>query len=130
MLVIKRFSERKKDFRWRKKTGKIRAKRSFFLDVAKSLSLEYEHVAMNLTLLEQNCADNMANEHVPSSATTRSDDQILLFNAWVPIGKGNHVLDLQKKKRNPILRSLWRLCITQTSSELSLHQPMFLPALQ
>ncbi|GJY19395.1 integrase, catalytic region, zinc finger, CCHC-type containing protein [Tanacetum coccineum] len=72
----------------------------------------------------------MANEHVPSSATTRSDDQILLFNAWVPIGKGNHVLDLQKKKRNLILRSLWRLCITQTSSELSLHQPMFLPALQ
>ncbi|GKD16343.1 hypothetical protein Tco_1205501 [Tanacetum coccineum] len=32
----------------------------------------------------------MANEHVPSPATTRSDDQILLFNAWVPIGKGNH----------------------------------------
>ncbi|GJX17336.1 hypothetical protein Tco_0218168 [Tanacetum coccineum] len=31
--------------------------------------------------------DNMANEHVPSPATTRSDDQILLFNAWVPIGK-------------------------------------------
>ncbi|GKC26933.1 hypothetical protein Tco_1034227 [Tanacetum coccineum] len=26
-------------------------------------------------------ADNMANEHVPSPATTRSDDQILLFNA-------------------------------------------------
>ncbi|GKA46976.1 hypothetical protein Tco_0739859 [Tanacetum coccineum] len=72
----------------------------------------------------------MANEHIPSSATTRSDDQILLFNAWVPIGKGNHVLDLQKKKRNPILIYLWRLCITQTSSELSLHQPMFLPALQ
>ncbi|GJY89448.1 hypothetical protein Tco_0504644 [Tanacetum coccineum] len=31
--------------------------------------------------------DNMANEHVPSPATTRSDDQILLFNAWVSIGK-------------------------------------------
>ncbi|GJT63138.1 hypothetical protein Tco_1006671 [Tanacetum coccineum] len=44
--------------------------------------------------------DNMANEHVPFPATTRSDDQILLFNAWVPIGK-----------------------------ELSLHQLMFLPAL-
>ncbi|GKE33550.1 hypothetical protein Tco_1452872, partial [Tanacetum coccineum] len=72
----------------------------------------------------------MANEHVPSPATTRSDDQILLFNAWVPIGKGNHVLDLQKKQRNPIFRSLWILCITQTSSELSLHQLMFLPALQ
>ncbi|GJW12925.1 hypothetical protein Tco_1578752 [Tanacetum coccineum] len=34
-----------------------------------------------------NCVDNMANEHVPSPATTRSDDQIRLFNAWVPIGK-------------------------------------------
>ncbi|GKB71806.1 hypothetical protein Tco_0933218, partial [Tanacetum coccineum] len=68
--------------------------------------------------------------HVPSPATTRSDDQILLFNAWVPIGKGNHVLDLQKKQRNPIFRSLWILCITQTSLELSLHQLMFLPALQ
>ncbi|GJX60819.1 MAK10-like protein, partial [Tanacetum coccineum] len=31
--------------------------------------------------------DNMAIEHVPSPATTRSDDQILLFNAWAPIGK-------------------------------------------
>ncbi|GKD34724.1 hypothetical protein Tco_1250233 [Tanacetum coccineum] len=66
----------------------------------------------------------MANEHVPSPATTRSDDQILLFNAWVPIGKGNHVLDLQKKQRNPIFRSMWILCIIQTSSELSLHQLM------
>ncbi|GJY27751.1 hypothetical protein Tco_0403518 [Tanacetum coccineum] len=56
---------------------------------------------------------NMANKHVPSPATTRSDDQILLFNAWVPIGKGNHVLDLQKKQRNLIFRSLWKtLCNT------------------
>ncbi|GKC38655.1 hypothetical protein Tco_1051039, partial [Tanacetum coccineum] len=31
MLVIKRFSERKKVFRERKKTGKIRAKRRFIL---------------------------------------------------------------------------------------------------
>ncbi|GJV61442.1 hypothetical protein Tco_1467542, partial [Tanacetum coccineum] len=30
---------------------------------------------------------NMANEHVPSPATTRFDDHILLFNAWVLIGK-------------------------------------------
>ncbi|GJZ60289.1 hypothetical protein Tco_0616105 [Tanacetum coccineum] len=31
--------------------------------------------------------NNMANEHVPSPASIRSDDQILLFNAWVSIGK-------------------------------------------
>ncbi|GJR87516.1 hypothetical protein Tco_0211527 [Tanacetum coccineum] len=61
----------------------------------------------------------MANEHVHSPATIRSNDHILLFNAWVPIGKGNHVLDLQKKQRKIIFRSLWILCITQTSSKLS-----------
>nr|GEV03411.1 hypothetical protein [Tanacetum cinerariifolium] len=32
-------------------------------------------------------ANNIANENVPSPATTRSDDQIMLFNAWVLIGK-------------------------------------------
>ncbi|GJR03339.1 hypothetical protein Tco_0526323 [Tanacetum coccineum] len=73
---------------------------------------------------ESNFANNIANKHVPSPATRRSDDQILLFNAWVPIGKGNHVLDLQKKQRNPIFRSLWILSITQTSSELSLAQAL------
>ncbi|GKB45039.1 hypothetical protein Tco_0889981 [Tanacetum coccineum] len=46
--------------------------------------------------------NNMANENVPAHAPTRSDDQILPFNAWVPIGKSNYVLDLQKKQRNPI----------------------------
>ncbi|GJV49355.1 retrovirus-related pol polyprotein from transposon TNT 1-94 [Tanacetum coccineum] len=35
----------------------------------------------------ENCADNMANRNVPSHATIRSDDQIMLFNAWMPIGK-------------------------------------------
>nr|GEX13503.1 hypothetical protein [Tanacetum cinerariifolium] len=38
----------------------------------------------------------MANENVPDPAPIRSDDQILPFAAWVPIGKSNYVLDLQK----------------------------------
>ncbi|GKE67841.1 hypothetical protein Tco_1522002, partial [Tanacetum coccineum] len=46
----------------------------------------------------------MANENVPAPAPTRSDDQILPFAAWVPIGKSNFVLDLQKKQRNPIFQ--------------------------
>nr|GEV10814.1 retrovirus-related Pol polyprotein from transposon TNT 1-94 [Tanacetum cinerariifolium] len=37
-------------------------------------------------------------------APTRSDDQILPFAAWVPIRKSNFVLDLQKKKKNPIFQ--------------------------
>ncbi|GKE18597.1 retrovirus-related pol polyprotein from transposon TNT 1-94 [Tanacetum coccineum] len=47
-------------------------------------------------------AYNMANENVPAPAPTRSDDQILPFAAWVPIGKSNFALDLQKKQNNPI----------------------------
>ncbi|GJZ15168.1 retrovirus-related pol polyprotein from transposon TNT 1-94 [Tanacetum coccineum] len=45
--------------------------------------------------------DKMANENVPAPAPTISDDQILPFAAWVPIGKSNYVLDLQK---NPIFQ--------------------------
>ncbi|GKE00174.1 hypothetical protein Tco_1388157, partial [Tanacetum coccineum] len=33
----------------------------------------------------------MADENVPAPAPTRSDDQILPFAAWVPIGKSNHL---------------------------------------
>ncbi|GJR41963.1 hypothetical protein Tco_1310066 [Tanacetum coccineum] len=46
----------------------------------------------------------MADENVPAPAPTRSDDQILPFAAWVPIGKSNYVLDLQKKQKNPIFQ--------------------------
>ncbi|GKB12655.1 hypothetical protein Tco_0846578, partial [Tanacetum coccineum] len=40
----------------------------------------------------------------PAPAPIRSDDQILPFAAWVPIGKSNYVLDLQKKQKNPIIQ--------------------------
>ncbi|GJX81603.1 retrovirus-related pol polyprotein from transposon TNT 1-94 [Tanacetum coccineum] len=46
--------------------------------------------------------DKMADENVPAPAPTRSDDQIHPFAAWVPIGKSNYVLDLQKRQKNPI----------------------------
>ncbi|GJT58029.1 hypothetical protein Tco_0993083 [Tanacetum coccineum] len=46
----------------------------------------------------------MADENVPAPAPTRSDDHILPFAAWVPIGKSNYVLDLQKKQKNPIFQ--------------------------
>nr|GEY42092.1 monodehydroascorbate reductase [Tanacetum cinerariifolium] len=44
----------------------------------------------------------MADENIPTPAPTRSNDQILPYAAWLPIGKSNFVLDLQKKQRNPI----------------------------
>ncbi|GKD28925.1 hypothetical protein Tco_1239703, partial [Tanacetum coccineum] len=45
---------------------------------------------------------NMADENILALAPTRPDDHILPFVAWVPIGKSNHVLDLQKRQKNPI----------------------------
>ncbi|GJS32989.1 hypothetical protein Tco_0531371 [Tanacetum coccineum] len=48
--------------------------------------------------------EKMADENVPALAPTRSDDKILPFAAWVPIGKRNHVLDLQKRQKNPIFQ--------------------------
>ncbi|GJS29394.1 retrovirus-related pol polyprotein from transposon TNT 1-94 [Tanacetum coccineum] len=48
--------------------------------------------------------NNMADENVPAPASTRSDDHILPFAAWVPIGKSNFVLDLQQKQRNPVFQ--------------------------
>ncbi|GJX25199.1 hypothetical protein Tco_0231495 [Tanacetum coccineum] len=35
--------------------------------------------------------NNMADENVPAPTPTRSDDQILPFAAWVPIGKSNYL---------------------------------------
>ncbi|GKE42122.1 hypothetical protein Tco_1469406, partial [Tanacetum coccineum] len=57
---------------------------------------------MSACLCGYPCADKMADENVPAPANTRSDDQILLFAAWVPIGKSNYIFDLQKKQKNPI----------------------------
>ncbi|GJU44358.1 hypothetical protein Tco_1201624 [Tanacetum coccineum] len=48
--------------------------------------------------------DKMADENVPAPAPTKSDDQILPCAVWVPIGKSNYVLDLQKKQKNPIFQ--------------------------
>ncbi|GKC27751.1 hypothetical protein Tco_1035045 [Tanacetum coccineum] len=48
----------------------------------------------------------MVEENVPAPTPTRSDKQILPFNAWLPVGKGNLLLDLQKLQKNPIFRIL------------------------
>nr|GEU80956.1 hypothetical protein [Tanacetum cinerariifolium] len=48
--------------------------------------------------------EKMDDENVPAPTPIRSDDQILPFAAWVPIEKSNFVLDLNKKKKNPIFQ--------------------------
>ncbi|GJV45491.1 hypothetical protein Tco_1430027 [Tanacetum coccineum] len=71
--------------------------------------------------------NKMADKNVLAPAPTRSDEQILPFAAWVPIGKSNYVLDLQKSKRIQSFSSLWIFCPTQTSSGLLLLLLLFLP---
>nr|GFA95589.1 hypothetical protein [Tanacetum cinerariifolium] len=64
----------------------------------------------------------MVDENVPAPAPTRSNDQILPFALWVPIGKSNFVLDLHKKQKNPIFQiSVDILQNTNFSSGHSLH---------
>ncbi|GKC12323.1 hypothetical protein Tco_1009105, partial [Tanacetum coccineum] len=47
-------------------------------------------------------SNTMAEENVPFLIPTRSDEQILPFNSWLLIGKGNLLLDLQKLQKNHI----------------------------
>ncbi|GKD02817.1 hypothetical protein Tco_1177791 [Tanacetum coccineum] len=55
---------------------------------------------------EEEClnSDTMVEENVPAPVPTRSEEQVLPFNSWLLIGKGNLFLDLQKLKKNPIFR--------------------------
>ncbi|GJT93406.1 hypothetical protein Tco_1082251 [Tanacetum coccineum] len=43
----------------------------------------------------------MVGDNVPAPTPTRSDEQILPFKAWLPVGKGNLLLDLQNLQKNP-----------------------------
>ncbi|GJZ21355.1 hypothetical protein Tco_0558394 [Tanacetum coccineum] len=45
--------------------------------------------------------DKMAEGNVP--ALTKTDEQLVLINARLPIGKSNLLMDLQRKQKNPIL---------------------------
>ncbi|GJU65532.1 retrovirus-related pol polyprotein from transposon TNT 1-94 [Tanacetum coccineum] len=56
------------------------------------------------TMADMNIPTNDAPaEQAPAIALpTRTDDQILPSSKWVPIGKSNCVLDVQKSQRNPI----------------------------
>nr|GEX13616.1 copia protein [Tanacetum cinerariifolium] len=48
--------------------------------------------------------DKTADKNISALTPTRSDDQILPFAAWDPIGKSNFVLDLHKRQKNPIFQ--------------------------
>nr|GEZ42320.1 hypothetical protein [Tanacetum cinerariifolium] len=60
-------------------------------------ALSKERLEFLLTLL-----DKMADENVPALILTRSDDQILPFAAWVPIGKSNFIIhNIHRRSTSP-----------------------------
>ncbi|GJS18209.1 retrovirus-related pol polyprotein from transposon TNT 1-94, partial [Tanacetum coccineum] len=67
---------------------------------------EAEYIVMSgfYTMADMNMpANDVPAEQAPAIAPpTRTDDQILPSSKWVPIGKSNCVLDVQKSQRNPI----------------------------
>ncbi|GKB32232.1 hypothetical protein Tco_0871633, partial [Tanacetum coccineum] len=67
---------------------------------------------------------NITNENVSAPAPIRSDDQILPFAAWVPIGKSNFVLDLQNKQNTNFFRAF-----TASASVPAIYIQQFLNAL-
>ncbi|GJS01858.1 hypothetical protein Tco_0318366 [Tanacetum coccineum] len=66
--------------------------------------LTYDAISFESRLRRAWLNYNMTDENVPAPTPTRSGDQILPLVAWVPIGKSNFVLDLQKKQKNPIFQ--------------------------
>ncbi|GJV20965.1 retrovirus-related pol polyprotein from transposon TNT 1-94 [Tanacetum coccineum] len=66
-------------------------------------STEAEYIAMSDTMTDVDV--NAPAELVPTMAPpTRSDDQILPHIRWVPIGKSNCYLDVDRPQRNPIFK--------------------------
>ncbi|GKA48891.1 retrovirus-related pol polyprotein from transposon TNT 1-94 [Tanacetum coccineum] len=64
---------------------------------------------------------NAPTEQTPAMAPpTRTDDQILPRSSWVPVGKSNCYLDVEKSQSNPIYKIAVDILKQPTSSEPSL----------
>nr|GFA50870.1 hypothetical protein [Tanacetum cinerariifolium] len=74
----------------------------------------------------------MADVNAPSDQTPtmappiRADDQILPHIRWIPIGKSNCYLDLEKSQSNPIYKIAEPILITLRGSGRNLPNPYIL----
>nr|GEV02249.1 retrovirus-related Pol polyprotein from transposon TNT 1-94 [Tanacetum cinerariifolium] len=69
-------------------------------------TIEAEYIAMSgCTMADVNLNVNAPAEQAPAMAPpTRTDDQIVPRNRWVPVGKSNCYLEVEKSQRNPIYK--------------------------
>ncbi|GJU27906.1 hypothetical protein Tco_1166527 [Tanacetum coccineum] len=84
-------------------------------------------LGMKNTMADMNMPanDDPAEQAPAITPPTRTDDQILPSSKWVPIGKSNCVLDVQKYQRNPIFPIVVAILKTPISSGLSWHPLRF-----
>nr|GEZ50973.1 uncharacterized mitochondrial protein AtMg00810-like [Tanacetum cinerariifolium] len=94
----------------------------------------YNHVPLYCdnknTMADKNSPINDAPaEQAPAIAPpTKTDDQILLLSKWVPIGKSNSILDVQKSQRNPIF-SIAVALLKNTNFFRAFTAPSTIPAI-
>nr|GFB72436.1 hypothetical protein [Tanacetum cinerariifolium] len=65
----------------------------------------------------------MADENIPAPAPTRSDDQILLFAAWVPMERATLL-------RYPVLQMMWGIITSSNVDYAELLWEEFVQAIQ
>ncbi|GJR98181.1 retrovirus-related pol polyprotein from transposon TNT 1-94 [Tanacetum coccineum] len=69
------------------------------------LTTEDEYIAMSRCYTMADVNVNAPAEQAPAMAPpTRTDDQILPRSSWVPVGKSNCYLDVEKSQSNPIYK--------------------------
>nr|GEW38321.1 reverse transcriptase domain-containing protein [Tanacetum cinerariifolium] len=93
------------------------------------MSLGSELVILLDIMADMNIAANDAPaEQAPAVAPpTRTDDQFFSSSKWVPIGKSNRVLDVQKSQRNPIF--LIAVAIMKNTNFFNLYKDILRDAL-
>ncbi|GJU13318.1 hypothetical protein Tco_1135714 [Tanacetum coccineum] len=85
---------------WSRK--KSEAKNEFWIDL---LRKEFELLVAARTDTMADVNVNAPAEQAPAMAPpTRTDDQILPRSRWVPVGKSNCYLDVEKSQNNPIYK--------------------------
>nr|GEW57881.1 hypothetical protein [Tanacetum cinerariifolium] len=63
---------------------------------------QYKDLAYTMAHMSNPANDALAKQAHAVAPPTRTDDQIFPSSKWVPIGKSNRILNVQKSQRNPI----------------------------
>nr|GEV06736.1 hypothetical protein [Tanacetum cinerariifolium] len=88
---------------WKSKRGRLQTSATNQMITS---SLPYRSISGDIYVLYYTMADvNARADQAPTmSPPTRNDDQILPHTRWLPIGKSNCYLDIERSQSNPIYK--------------------------